>query len=162
MQNEKKEHAPARFMMEVEKIQIKAYRDEYKQQVLKVWEESVRATHHFLTPSDFTEIKDLVQTIDFKALKLYCLIEDEKVLGFIGVAEDKIEMLFLDPKVFGQGLGKMLLNFAIIELAADKLDVNEQNLKAVKFYQKLGFEVFERTEKDDQGRNYPLLRMKLK
>lgn len=39
--------------------------------------------------------------------------------------------------------------------------VNEQNLKAIQFYKKYGFETFERTDKDDQGRHYPLLRMKL-
>ncbi len=82
-------------------------------------------------------------------------------MGFIGVADNKIEMLFLDPKCFGQGYGLKLLNFAVEELNADKLDVNEQNTKALRFYQKFGFEIFERTDKDDQGRNYPLLRMKL-
>ena len=71
-------------------------------------------------------------------------------------------MLFLDPNYFGQELGKMLMNFALMELAADKVDVNEQNIKAVNFYKKSGFEIIERTEKDDQGRNYPLLRLKLK
>jgi putative acetyltransferase len=53
------------------------------------------------------------------------------------------------------------LTFAVTELKADKLDVNEQNVRAIKFYQKFGFQTYERTEKDDQGRNYPLLRMKL-
>jgi putative acetyltransferase len=54
------------------------------------------------------------------------------------------------------------MNFALGELSADKVDVNEQNIKAVNFYKKSGFEIIERSEKDDQGRNYPLLRMKLK
>jgi putative acetyltransferase len=34
-------------------------------------------------------------------------------------------------------------------------------MRAVEFYKRCGFEVYERTNKDDQGRNYPLLRMKL-
>jgi putative acetyltransferase len=70
-------------------------------------------------------------------------------------------MLFVDPEYIGQGLGRKLLLFAINELKADKLDVNEQNTKALKFYQHFGCETVERTDKDDQGRNYPLLRMKL-
>jgi putative acetyltransferase len=71
-------------------------------------------------------------------------------------------MLFLDPQIFGKGLGLQLLNFAVKELKANKVDVNEQNVKAVKFYQKSGFKIFARTDQDDQGRKYPLLRMKLK
>ena len=144
------------------KFKIKPYDQKYKQQILTVWERSVLATHHFLTPTDFIEIKELVQTINFDHFQVYCLAEDDLVIGFIGVADKKIEMLFLDPTYFGQRLGKMLMDFALRELAADKVDVNEQNIKAVTFYKNFGFEIIERTEKDDQGRNYPLLRMKLK
>jgi putative acetyltransferase len=90
------------------------------------------------------------------------MTQENSVLGFVGVADQKVEMLFLDPTYFGQGLGLKLLNFAVKNLKANKVDVNEQNGKALKFYQKFGFETVERTDKDDQGRNYPLLRMKLK
>ena len=148
--------------MQTDKFKIKAYDQKYKQQILTVWERSVLATHDFLTPTDFSEIKELVQTINFNHFQVYCLTEDDLVIGFIGVADKKIEMLFLDPKYFGHGIGKMLMSFALNELSADKVDVNEQNVKAVNFYKKFGFEIVERTEKDDQGRNYPLLRMKLK
>ena len=148
--------------MLTDKFEIKAYDQKYKQQILKVWEQSVLATHDFLTPTDFSEIKKLVQTTNFNHFQVYCLTENDLVIGFIGVGDKKIEMLFLDPTYFGQGLGKMLLSFAINELSADKVDVNEQNARAVNFYKKLGFEIVERTEKDDQGKDYPLLRMKLK
>ncbi|RDV12574.1 GNAT family N-acetyltransferase [Pontibacter diazotrophicus] len=47
------------------------------------------------------------------------------------------------------------------DCVAMEVDVNEQNTKAVEFYQKLGFETYERTAQDDQGKDYPLLRMKL-
>lgn len=70
-------------------------------------------------------------------------------------------MLFLDPKYFGQGLGRKLLNYAVQKLQANKVDANEQNVKARKFYQKFGFKTIGRTEKDEQGKNYPLLKMKL-
>ena len=148
--------------MLTDKFEIKAYDQKYKQQILKVCEQAVLATHDFLTPIDFSEIKKLVQTTNFNHFQVYCLTENDLVVGFIGVADKKIEMLFLDPKYFGQGLGKMLLSFALNELSADKVDVNEQNARAVNFYKKLGFEIVERTEKDDQGKDYPLLRMKLK
>ncbi|WP_313262227.1 GNAT family N-acetyltransferase [Sphingobacterium sp.] len=114
-----------------------------------------------MTPNDFKEIKELVSTINFNDFQVFCLVNGKVILGFIGVADMKIEMLFLDPKYFGQGLGQKLLNFAVKKLNADKVDVNEQNSKAVKFYHRFGFEIFERTDKDDQGRNYALLRMKL-
>ena len=147
--------------MQTDNFDINPYTDIYRQQVLTIWEKSVLATHNFLTSTDFEEIKELVSSINFNAFQVFCLTKEDLVLGFIGVADKKVEMLFIDPKYFGQGLGQKLLSFAVTELNADKLDVNEQNEKALKFYQKFGFETFERTDKDEQGRNYPLLRMKL-
>jgi putative acetyltransferase len=140
---------------------IVQYSDSYKEQLLIVWEKSVLATHSFLAPQDFIEIKKLVQGIDFNALEVYCAIDNTNVLGFMGVADRKIEMLFLLPECIGKGIGKKLVNLAISNLNADKVDVNQQNTHAVNFYQKMGFRVYEQTEKDDQGKDYPLLRMKL-
>ncbi len=147
--------------MQTDNFDIKPYTDIYRQQVLTIWEKSVLATHDFLTSSDFEEIKELVSNINFNDFQVFCMIKENVILGFIGVADKKVEMLFIDPQYFGQGLGQKLLSFAVKELNADKLDVNEQNKKALRFYQKFGFETFERTDKDEQGRNYPLLRMKL-
>ena len=140
---------------------IDAYKEGYRQQLLEVWERSVLATHKFLNPSDFEEIKALVQAIDFNLFEVYCLLDADKVFGLIGVADKKIEMLFLLPEYFGSGYGKMLVTFAVQQLGANKVDVNEQNTNATNFYKHLGFETYERSEKDDQGKNYPLLRMRL-
>ena len=142
-------------------MSIQPYSDIYREQIIAVWEKSVLATHDFLSEKDFLEIKELVKSINFHDLSVYCLTEQEQVSGFVGVAKKKVEMLFLDPQYFGQTLGKMLLNFAVKELQADKLDVNEQNTRAYNFYKKFGFETYERTDKDEQGKDYPLLRMQL-
>ncbi|HTN46067.1 MAG TPA: GNAT family N-acetyltransferase [Flavipsychrobacter sp.] len=147
--------------MQTGNFDILPYADAYQSQVLAVWEKSVLATHGFLTPADFEEIKELVSHIDFSGFQVFCLTAGSFVIGFIGVVDHKVEMLFLDPSYFGQGLGRKLLDFAVEKLHANQLDVNEQNTKALQFYQRFGFEVFERTDQDDQGRNYPLLRMRL-
>ncbi|MDO9551377.1 GNAT family N-acetyltransferase [Rhodonellum sp.] len=147
--------------MSNQNFKIEPYTDNDKAQIIEVWEKSVLATHDFLDPIDFIEIKALVQTIDFNDFEVYCLKQNSEVVGFIGVAEKKIEMLFFSPEYIGKGLGRKLTEFAFSELKADKVDVNEQNGNAIKFYQKLGFITYERTTKDDQGKDYPLLRMKL-
>ena len=147
--------------MKTSNSKIQKYSDKYRERVLSVWEKSVLATHSFLSKEDFQSIKEIVRTIDFNHFDVFCLIQEDTVIGFLGVAGQKTEMLFLDPDYFGQGLGKILMNYAINELSVDKVDVNEQNINAVNFYQRLGFKTYERTDKDDQGKDYPLLRMKL-
>lgn len=39
--------------------------------------------------------------------------------------------------------------------------VNEQNPKALAIYQHWGFVAYERTEIDDQGNHFPIIKMKL-
>ena len=145
-----------------EDCQIAAYQEVFREQLVMVWEQSVRATHDFLREDDLQAIKCVVKEIDFYALQVYCLLYNNRVVGFVGVLADKVEMLFLSPDCIGLGLGKWLMYFAIEQLGACKVDVNEQNGKALAFYRKLGFEPYERTELDDQGKAYPLLRMALK
>ncbi|MFH7005389.1 GNAT family N-acetyltransferase [Flavobacterium bizetiae] len=146
------------------KFEIQPYNDRFKEQLILVWENSVRATHHFLAVADINYYKTIVSGIDFNSFPVFCLIETETdtVVGFMGIADYKIEMLFLAPEYIGKGLGKTLIIFAINELDVDKVDVNEQNQNAVSFYSKFGFIPYERTEKDDEGKDYPILKMKLK
>jgi putative acetyltransferase len=144
-----------------DQLRISKYSEYHREQLLDVWEKSVLATHDFLDPEDFKSIKQAVFNIDFQDFEMYCLLKNSTLLGFLGVAEQKVEMLFLSPDCFGQGLGKKLMTFAIQVLKANKVDVNEQNEKAVDFYKKLGFEIYERTSTDDQGKPYPLLRLSL-
>lgn len=143
-------------------ISIVGYNDTYKQGLLSTWELAVLATHQFLAKEDFIAIKEILWQINFNELNVHCLMHQQKVVGFIGLADAKIEMLFVLPEYMGLGLGKRLIQFAIAQFNASKVDVNEQNENAVLFYKKMGFEVLERTNNDDQGRPYPLLRMKLK
>ncbi len=143
-------------------MEIIPYKEEYREQMIAVWEKSVRATHHFVNSEEVDRLKELVKQIDFNSFSVYCLISENKVLGFLGVEDCVIESLFLDPNYIGQKLGTKLINFAINELKADKVNVNEQNSDAIKFYSKFGFVTYERTEKDDYGNDYPILKMKLK
>ena len=53
------------------------------------------------------------------------------------------------------------LQAAIDELGATRVDVNEQNPRALGFYLHEGFEVIGRSETDGLGQPYPLLHMRL-
>lgn len=132
------------------------------QEITDVWQASVKETHHFL-PDDFTEnLRDQVEKVYLPMVQLFCAKDDDgKILGFLGVADQKIEMLFLHPDSRGMGIGKQLTEFAIQELGVYAVDVNEQNEQAVRFYFKMGFKQIGRSEKDAQGNDYPILHLSL-
>ncbi|WP_366894965.1 GNAT family N-acetyltransferase [uncultured Enterococcus sp.] len=84
-----------------------------------------------------------------------------ELLGFIGVADQRLEMLFIQVNARGQGIGKQLLRYAIKNFDVNELTVNEQNPQAIGFYEHLGFVTYKRTDLDEEGQPYPLLYMKL-
>ena len=79
----------------------------------------------------------------------------------MGVQEETLEMLFIAPEERGKGLGKRLIRYGIEKYGVERLAVNEQNPKARGFYEHMGFQVYKRTETDEQGGPYPLLYMRL-
>lgn len=128
--------------------------------LIKVWEASVRATHHFLPDKEIHELKPLILNNYFDMVLLKCSKNKEnEIMGFIGVAEHKIEMLFVSPHAQGQGIGSALCQYAMEHMQATKVDVNEQNPRAREFYEKMGFKVIRRSELDGQGKPYPILHM---
>jgi putative acetyltransferase len=129
--------------------------------VVEVWEASVRATHHFVTEADIEIFRPLVFE-ELPYIDLACMRDtNRKVVGFIGIVEGKIEMLFVHPDYRGRGIGRALINYAIKERGATTVDVNEQNDQALGFYLRMGFEVVGRSELDGTGKPYPLLHMRL-
>lgn len=128
--------------------------------LIEVWEASVRATHHFLSEEDIMYFKPRILNEYFYMVKLSCMRDDKgEILGFSGVAEDKLEMLFIHPDSRGKGVGKQLLEHAIRQLHVTKVDVNEQNEQAAGFYSHMGFTVVGRSEKDGSGKPFPILHM---
>jgi putative acetyltransferase len=143
-----------------EAIILAVGRKDYEKLIM-VWESSVRATHHFLSERDIIAYRSLILNEYFDQVKLYAVKIGEEIMGFIGIHEKSIQMLFIHPDVRGKGLGKRLVEFAKKEHDAYLVDVNEQNEQAVGFYQKLGFATIERSEIDGAGKPFPILTMAL-
>lgn len=129
-------------------------------EVVEVWEASVRATHHFLREEDIAYFKPLILMVYLKAVSLRSVRNGQgKIIGFMGVADHKLEMLFVHPDEFGKGIGKMLVHEAIKKFGVTQVEVNEDNQQAVGFYEHLGFTMTKRSPLDGLGKPYPILSM---
>lgn len=129
------------------------------ERLVALWEASVRATHTFLTDGDIAELTPCVREAVAAVETLYVAYDGPRPVAFMGTEAGKVEMLFVAPEHFGQGIGSRLIGIAR-ERGVNRVDVNEQNPAAVAFYEHMGFEVFERAETDEQGRPFPILKMK--
>lgn len=137
-------------------------RDTYLQLIVQLWEANVKVTHTFLTKEEIQNIKQYVpQAVEHEPHLCIALSEKGELLGFIGVADQRLEMLFIQVNARGQGISKQLLRYAIKNFDVKELTVNEQNPQAIGFYEHLGFVIYKRTDLDEGGQLYPLLYMKL-
>ena len=127
--------------------------------LLEIWEQSVRATHLFLSDAEVNAIRAYVPQA-LKSVEHLIVTETEQPIAFMGVQNGHLEMLFLAPEERGKGIGKQMLQYGIENYGIAELTVNEQNPQAVGFYAHMGFEAYKRTEFDEEGHPYPLLYMK--
>lgn len=131
-------------------------------QLLEVWEDSVKATHLFLSNEEINNIKEYVPQV-LKRVSHLVIVENENIepIAFMGIEDTKLEMLFIKNTERGKGMGKQLLNYGIENYNVNELAVNEQNPSAKGFYEYMGFKTYKRTELDEQGNPYPILYMRI-
>ncbi len=80
-------------------------------QLLEIWEDSVKATHLFLSSGQIENIKKYVPQA-ISGVSHLVIIENENniPIAFMGIEDRKLEMLFIKNSERGKGLGKQLLN----------------------------------------------------
>lgn len=128
--------------------------------LMEIWESAVLHTHDFLKKEDFLYYKEHVPSY-FPYVTLLGFEQEGCLVGFIGIAEGNIEMLFIDNDYRGKGIGKQLISHVMNDLHVTKVDVNEQNAQAVGFYKHMGFHVVTKSELDNEGKAYPILHMQI-
>lgn len=132
------------------------------EKLVNLWENSVKASHLFLSNKEIKKIKKYVP----QALREieHLIVETDKTenpIAFMGIYKNKLEMLFISLVHMKTGLGRKLIEEAIENYSVNELVVNEQNPKAKGFYEHLGFKVYKRNPIDEQGNQYPILFMHL-
>ena len=130
-------------------------------ELVALWEVSVRSTHDFLTEADREGLKPFVRLALESVPHLWGMRDRAgRWVAFMGIDGEMLEMLFVHPGAQGLGLGRRLAGMAVKELGVRLVDVNEQNPKAYGFYRHIGFSPAGRSETDGQGNPFPILHLK--
>jgi len=129
-----------------------------------LWLRSVRVTHTFLSEADIQSflpfVREYLSSLETD-LWVLCTYESD-VIGFMGMSDNKMESLFIDPQHLRCGGGRRLVEFAKRLHGELTVDVNEQNPAACRFYAACGFIVEGRSPLDGMGKPFPLLHLRLK
>ena len=104
-------------------------------QLTQVWENSVKATHLFLSESEIENIKQYVPQA-IKEVHSLVIVKNQWgiPIAFMGVENNRLEMLFVGAQERKKGIGTKLIQYGIEKLSVNKLTVNEQNPEARGFY----------------------------
>jgi len=142
--------------MKIERLYV-----EYEE-LVPLWEASVRSSHLFLSEEDIQFYKLLLVEKFFPVVELYGIRDKQgKIRAFMGLGEELIEMLFVHPEEQGKGYGKKLVEYAVRKKRRFKVDVNEQNESAFGFYRRMGFRVIGRDATDGMGKPFPILHLEM-
>ena len=130
--------------------------------VVDVWEASVRAEHDFVSEAYIQFFKPLVRDELLRLVELASVrATDGEIVGFVGVADARIEALFVHPAWRRRGIGRMLVTYAVAARGATSVDLDEQNASAVRFFGRLGFTIVGRSDIDGVGKAFPRVHMRL-
>ena len=150
-----KPHIKGHWYMKIRKAQLEDH-----QTLLAIWEQSVRASHDFLSEQDIQLLIPMVRDQALPGLEVWVLCDESSApIGFMGLDNNKLEALFISPTSFRRGGGKLMLEYARKLKGELQVDVNEQNPSAVAFYLSNGFVVAGRSPTDSQGLPFPLLHL---
>ena len=140
-------------------IEIIASQPGHGDRVIEIWRSAVDATHDFLSPEDRQSLDHEVSEFLPQAPLWLARVEGDLIAGFMMVTGRHMDALFIDPDLHGRGVGRSLVEHVITLHGDLTTDVNPQNPGAIAFYKALGFVETGRSDRDDQGRAYPIIHL---
>ena len=108
--------------------------------VAEIWLDTNRKAHAFIPASywerNFASVKQMLPQAE-----IYVYETDQGIQGFLGLNGEYIEGIFVSEAAQSHGIGKCLLDCAKDRKPALRLNVYQKNVRAIRFYQREGFQI---------------------
>ena len=114
--------------------------------VSQIWLDANRDAHDFI-PAEYWENNFLPVKEMLLQAEVYVYIDECKneIEGFVGMDQEYIAGIFVRKEVRSEGIGKALLDFVKEKKQELTLNVYRKNERAVRFYEREGFQIIDRT-----------------
>jgi GNAT superfamily N-acetyltransferase len=127
--------------------------------LLAIWLAASRAGHPFLGEDVLRDQMPKVRDLYLPMASNWIAENDSRIEGFIGLLDQFIGGLFVDPAAHGGGFGRALVEHAAARLGPLTVSVYAANDGAIAFYQRLGFVETARRPRDEEGRPFAVVDM---
>ena len=119
---------------------IRALRKADINRVAEIWLDTNRKAHAFIPASywesNFALVKEMLPQAE-----VYVYEDEKGIQGFLGLSGEYIEGIFVSEEAQSCGFGKCLLDYAKNRKPALRLNVYQKNTRAIRFYQREGFQI---------------------
>lgn len=118
--------------------------------IMEIWLESTIKAHSFIEKEYWQSNYNTVKDVYIPIAETYVYEENDVIKGFISIIDKEfIGALFVDNDYQGLGVGSKLINFVLNKYDTLSLAVYKENLKSVRFYKKMGFEILSEEINED-------------
>lgn len=134
-------------------VDIRAAREADFDALTDVWERAARSSHGFMDDDDFTSMRPYIRDSFLPSMTVWLVEVAGSPVAFVGVRDDHVELLYIDPPFHGQGIGTRLVEHT----GANSVEVYAGNTTGLDFYRSRGFHETHRRDRDPAGRPYPMV-----
>ncbi|MDF1585753.1 GNAT family N-acetyltransferase [Marinimicrococcus flavescens] len=139
---------------------IRRYRPVDRDRVIGIWLAASRVGHPFVGEAVLREQQEKVRDVYLPMAENWVAEVEGRIEGFIGLLDDFVGGLFVDPRRHGQGIGRSLLQHAATRHGRLTVSVYEANTEALAFYRRCGFLETSRKPRDAEGRPFAIITMR--
>ena len=129
--------------------------------VSQIWLDANRDAHDFI-PAEYWENNFLPVKKMLLQAEVYVYMDEckNRIEVFVGLDQEYIAGIFVRKEARSEGIGKALLDFVKEKKQELTLNVYRKNERAVRFYEREGFHIIERTTDESTGEKEYLMRWK--
>ena len=118
---------------------IRAYQPADTNAIIEVWYQASAVAHPFLSAPFLAQEADNIRNIYLPNTKTWVYELDGQIVGFIGMIDNEVGAIFINPQHHRKGIGQQLMNWVAQMHEALEVEVFKANAIGRAFYQKYGF-----------------------
>jgi len=126
-------------------------------EVGQIWLTSNIDAHDFIDKDYWKNNLTFVKE-QFELANIFVYVENNKIVGFVGLKGDYIAGIFVSKGQRNRGIGKQLLDFLKMKYSRLILEVYAKNYRAKEFYERNEFKVnLEEIDDDNSEKEYQMI-----